>query len=72
MYAKNSPINKTISPWAEEELRLLRLERQQRLLPRCVCCGLPVVSERYLDLEGFGIRGVGCERCVDKALEYNE
>lgn len=69
MYAKYSPIKQTISPWQEEEMRLLRQER--RSLPRCICCGEPVVSERYLVLEDFGIRGVGCERCVDKAMEYN-
>ena len=57
--------------WQEEEMRQLRLERQRAMLPRCVCCGQPVVSERYLDLEAFGLKGVGCERCVEKAMEYN-
>ena len=61
-----------MEPWVEEELHQMRLERERARLRRCVCCGEAVMSERYLDLEGFGLKGVGCERCVEKAMEYND
>ena len=51
-----------MEPWQEEELRLLRQERLPR--PRCVCCGEPL-SPEFLDLTAFGIRGYGCQRCVE-------
>ena len=60
-----------MEPWVEEEMRQWQVGRQHRRLPRCVCCGEVVVSERYLDLEAFGLKGVGCERCVEKAMEFN-
>lgn len=34
--------------------------------PRCVCCGNPLMGDTYLDLEEFGLKGYGCERCVNK------
>lgn len=51
-----------VEPWQEEEMRLLRQERLPR--PRCVCCGEPL-SPEFLDLTAFGIRGFGCQRCVE-------
>ena len=60
-----------MEPWVEEEMRQMRLERERDKLPRCVCCNQPVVSERYLELEGFGLKGVGCEGCVEKAMKWN-
>lgn len=72
MYDRNSPIYCSVSPWQEEEMRQLGLERERAKRPRCVCCGEAVMSERYLDLEDFGLKGAGCERCVEKAMEYND
>lgn len=60
-----------MEPWVEEEMRQWALEQERSQLPRCVCCGEAVLSERYLELESFGLKGVGCERCVEKAMEYN-
>lgn len=34
--------------------------------PCCACCGSPLMGDTYLDLEEFGIKGYGCERCVSK------
>ncbi len=61
-----------MEPWVEEQMRQMGLERERDKLPRCVCCGEPVVSERYLDLDSFGLKGVGCEGCVEKAMEYTD
>ena len=33
--------------------------------PKCACCGLPIISETYLDLSDFGLEGFACERCVE-------
>lgn len=56
-----------MEPWQEEELRLLRLER----LPhsRCVCCG-EIITAEYLDLTAFGLKGYGCQGCVDGNMKW--
>ena len=53
-----------MEPWQQEALRELLLSK--RLRPTCRCCGQPIDSDRYLDLEDFGIRAAACEDCVDR------
>lgn len=55
-----------MEPWQQEALHRQRLEARPR--PLCRCCGLPVNTEQYLELEPFGIRAVACEECVNKYL----
>lgn len=57
-----------MEPWQQEALR------QQRPcgLAICQCCGEPVRTPWYLDLEPFGLSAVACERCVDRNLRSNE
>ena len=61
-----------MEPWVEEEMRQLRLERARGRMMRCVCCGEAVDTERFLNLERFGLKAVGCERCVEKEMEFTD
>ena len=72
MIAKN-PSHKADNwaPWQQEAQEQLGQERQRRLLPRCNGCGEPVETERRLELERFGVRGVACEDCVAAAWKEN-
>ena len=60
-----------MEPWEEEAQRQWRVEREQAKLPRCQCCGEPIVSEQYLDLEPFGVDAYACESCVEDNLHSN-
>lgn len=57
-----------MEPWQQEALR------QERPLAfrRCQCCGRPIQSEWYLDLEPFGLLAAACEGCVERNLRGNE
>lgn len=59
-----------MEPWQLEEMRSRRLEAVP--LPRCVCCGERITTEQYLDLERFGLKGCGCQRCVDSSMGWTE
>ena len=56
-----------MEPWQEEEMRHWKVGG-----PRCVCCGQAVQSERMLDLRAFGLSGVSCESCTEKAVVLTE
>lgn len=53
-------------PIIQEASRSLAYTARVIHRPRCECCGLPVTSERYLDLEPFGLQGIACEYCRDR------
>ena len=61
-----------MEPWQEEERRQAMARRSLQLLPRCVCCQEPVVTERYLDLQAFGLAEVACEKCAEENFGYWE
>lgn len=52
-------------PAIQEAARSLRYTAMVMRRPRCECCGLPVTTDQYLDLEPFGLKGIACERCRD-------
>lgn len=52
-------------PIEQERSRDLAYNARLMRRPRCQCCGCPVISETYLDLEPFGLKGVACERCIE-------
>lgn len=58
--------------WQEEEIYQRRLEKARGRLMRCVCCGEIVDTERFLPLHRFGLKAVGCERCVEKEMEFTD
>ena len=60
-----------MEPWQEEAQRQWQAERARGRLPRCQCCGEPVTSEQYLDLETFGLDACACEACVEENLRPN-
>ena len=72
-YEKFCPIKRSdaVEVWQEEEIYQRRLEKARGRLMRCVCCGEIVDTERFLDLARFGLKAVGCERCVEKEMEWN-
>lgn len=55
-----------MEPWVLEEGHTRFLEQLRRIMPRCCGCNMPMDTERYLDLEPFGLQAVVCERCMDK------
>ena len=55
-----------------EERRQVRWDRVVGKRPVCVRCGEPVVTEQYLDLEPFGLRGIACGRCRDRCSHWVE
>ena len=58
---------------AEQEARRDRAYAQRLMhRPRCQGCGCPVISETYLELDIFGIRGLACEQCVRANTRYTE
>lgn len=44
----------------------------QLRLPCCQCCGLPIVTEKYLDLAPFGLSGLSCQTCFEKHSHYTD
>ena len=61
-----------MEPWQEEALLQQRQQARREYLPCCQCCALPITTERYLDLEPFGLRGCACEGCMERNLRDNE
>lgn len=59
-----------MEPWVEEMRRQNALEALQKRFPACICCDEPIRTERYLDLEAFGIRGYVCEDCMEENTGY--
>ena len=53
-----------------EERRQIGWDRVVGKRPVCVRCGEPVVTEQYLDLEPFGLRGIACGRCRDRCSHW--
>ena len=53
-----------MEPWQQEALLQLQTDRRRNLRPRCHCCDEPILSERFLDLEAFGLQAMVCEDCV--------
>ena len=56
----------------QEEIRDARYSKWRSRLPRCACCGEPIESEKYLDLEPFGLQDRACEGCVRLHSRYME
>lgn len=61
-----------MEPWEAEEQRQLRWQRRISRLPKCVCCGDPILTEKYLDLTAFGLKDYACEECLDANTGYSE
>ena len=57
-----------MEPWQAEAL--YQHKREQRPVPRCVCCAEPIREERSLALEIFGLSGYSCPRCLDSAMVW--
>lgn len=57
-----------MEPWQQEALRQLQADRRRRLRPQCHCCDRPIDTERFLDLEPFGIGAMVCEECVEENM----
>ena len=55
-----------MEPWMEEEQRQARWHSRLSRLPRCACCDEPIATERYLNLNAFGIAAAACETCVEQ------
>lgn len=52
-------------PIEQEHSRDLAYAARLMRRPQCQCCSCPVISETYLALEPFGLKGVACERCIE-------
>lgn len=61
-----------MEPWQQEALLQQRQQARRDRLPRCQCCDRIILSEQYLDLEPFGLRGRACQRCTDANMRDNE
>ena len=60
-----------MEPWQQELQRQWQVQRTNSRLPKCQCCGEPVVTEQYLDLAPFGVNARACGRCVENNLYEN-
>lgn len=58
-----------MEPWQQEALRRRRWERAG---PCCQGCGEPITTEYGYRLEGFGIDGYACYRCMEGARVWLE
>lgn len=59
-------------PAVQEAANALAYTARVLRLPRCIACGSPILTEKYLDLEPFGIKGLGCEACMDKHSHWTD
>lgn len=57
-------------PVYQEERRQLSYTVRKMRMPKCQGCGGHIWTERYLDLEPFGLKGFACETCIERNLGY--
>lgn len=55
-----------MEPWQEEARCQQHRERRGRQFPCCYSCGDPITTERYFDLEPFGLSAQLCEDCMEE------
>ena len=53
-----------MEPWEEELGWQRQWQRRQSRRPRCHCCERPITTDRYMDLEAFGLNARICEECA--------
>ena len=61
-----------MEPWLWEMGRQRQLDRRLKQMPRCVCCGEHISTERCLKLVEFGLQGYACEDCVELEMRHTE
>ncbi len=61
-----------MEPWEFEQIHQWQLQRQWESMPLCAFCAEPIRSERCLSLEGFGLEGLVCERCVEGNMQFTQ
>lgn len=61
-----------MEPWVYEQQRQMRWEQRRARMPRCQRCQEHIWTERYLDMEAFGLQGYVCEACMEENTGYTE
>lgn len=59
-------------PAVQEAANALAWTARALRQPRCIACGCRITTEKYLDLEPFGIMGFGCEACMNKHSHWTD